>query len=279
MKYAVIILSTLAFVFSGCAEKNIRLTKIILIGDSMLKGIDISQAHQISSLLIENDDSAYPDYRGKDLSSRFPAAQIVDRIDVGITISESLKSLNSELDNPAGRTLVIYAAGLNDVGNIFAGKISLEEGAKAITEGLEIIAEHFSQKRRFPDGVDLLLWNYQDYSDGVGFIPAENASEAFACKLWPKKFSDDSQLMLVVVAALEDALSLVTKKYRHVHLIDIHRMLLGHGAWFFLNDAPFYCDDDPSLWYNDDCIHFNERGSHQVRKLIWQKIETLYGKE
>jgi hypothetical protein len=55
-------------------------------------------------------------------------------------------------------------------------------------------------------------------------------------------------------------------------LIDVHEHFLGHGFNYEDETLPQYDPDDPTLWYQYDCLHPTDRGHHEIRRVIWKRL-------
>ena len=60
---------------------------------------------------------------------------------------------------------------------------------------------------------------------------------------------------------------------RGAAMVDMRGHFLGHGVYFDDSDLDVHDDADPSPWFADDCIHPNDRGHHELRRLFVTAIE------
>ena len=52
-------------------------------------------------------------------------------------------------------------------------------------------------------------------------------------------------------------------------MVDMHGHFLGHGLNYDMTDNAEYDAADPTLWFESDCIHPNERGHHELRRVFF----------
>ncbi len=57
-----------------------------------------------------------------------------------------------------------------------------------------------------------------------------------------------------------------------VIMADQHARFLGHGFHHSNPKNTYYNAADPSLWFYKDCAHANNRGHHEVRRLVWSRL-------
>jgi hypothetical protein len=57
-----------------------------------------------------------------------------------------------------------------------------------------------------------------------------------------------------------------------IELFDFYRPYLGHGYTHEDVTSPHYHPQDPTLWFLYDCTHANQRGNHEMRRLIWSQL-------
>src|SRR5262249_38900038 len=127
-----------------------------------------------------------------------------------------------------------------------------------VTDNLAATYDFFQDASRFPDGVFIYLANVYEPSDGVG-----QAAECF--------YGLDLSQVLTSLDEV-NAATRAQAEERRTAWIDMHGHFLGHG---FNGDDPanpYYQADDPSLWFYDDCIHPNDRGHHEIRRLFWYAL-------
>ena len=242
-------------------------TRVMFFGDSITWGYGISNSeNRYTSLLIENNDDRWPDFEGDTLTDRYGPLEVLDYSVNGAVTREvrynQIPYMESTLpDVIEGHTLVFMTIGGNDLAATLYGQSDLDEVAGEVDDNLRGIAESFADPARYPDGATLFLSNVYEPTDGEG--------QADACFLG------------LNVSALEPVLDEInTNSLALAHefgfaWIDLRGHFRGHG---FNHDNPSieaYDEEDPSLWLQDDCIHPNARGHHELRRLFLAAVDGV----
>ena len=111
----------------------------------------------------------------------------------------------------------------------------------------------------FPDGSFIYISNVYDPTDDVG-----QASGCFfsfdLSDIWPY-FHDANE---AIYNFAEDS---------GVAMVDLNGHFLGHGWNYDDSDLPVYHSDDPTVWFDADCLHPNDIGHHEVRRLFHAAID------
>jgi hypothetical protein len=55
-------------------------------------------------------------------------------------------------------------------------------------------------------------------------------------------------------------------------VLDLRGHFLGHGFYSEASGSAAYDADDPTQWFDRDCIHPNDRGHHELRRLVHAAI-------
>jgi hypothetical protein len=116
----------------------------------------------------------------------------------------------------------------------------------------------------FPGGCHIFLANIYDPTDGVGDI--ENADVPLPP--WP----DGLKALGLFNKAIADACS----ARERVHLVDIHRLFLGHGLHCRDKDNPHYREDDPHYWYFANLEDPNDRGYDAIRRAFLREMARVF---
>ena len=251
------------------APPSVPLTLLVILGDSIAHGLGVPEGRAFHSLLLDNDDRRYPEFCGRDLRSLSPAIRRLDLSRAGARGVDVVRQAKSVAGNPAGRTLVILSVGLNEFRTSIWSALDrdrVEARALELIESLEAIRAHFDDTARFPGGAVLVLLNLYDPTDGAGQPPpALDYTYRVLCTCYAA-FSLSGNLTLFNRHLARFA------EQRALRLLDVHRLFLGHGYQHENPASPFYHHKDPSLWFQMDCLHANERGNHEMRRLIWETI-------
>lgn len=246
------------------------------IGDSITAGFGATPKHSYFELLIQNDDATTPDMKGRELRRVLPGLQIVNR-SVSYTISEEhlrdqLPSIKIYPTNTTG--IVVITTGGNDLIHDY-GRSQPRDGAmygctpaqtlewkESYRGRLQKILEGVKQK--FPGGCEIFLANIYDPTDGVGDIEHAN----ILLPAW-----NDGMFAL---QSFNTVIAEVCAADSHVHLIDIHRLFLGHGIHCGDQFKPHYQRDDPHYWYFENLEDPNDRGYDAVRRaFLLEMVKVL----
>lgn len=237
--------------------------RFIAFGDSITRGYGVdNEANTYTELLLSNNDSKWPTFAGDDLTARFGELEVFDVSRDGATaptvISGQLPQLEDQLGpTVSGPTLVVGTIGGNDtLASIFSG--DLEAATDAFLADLQTITDFFLDPVRFPDGTYLAIANVYDPTDTTGQV--------------------DECFYGLNLSALQDDFDRFNERTREAAVrngwawVDLHGHFVGHG--FRYDEDGFWADpDDPTLWFQDDCIHPNVRGHHEVRRLFLSAID------
>ncbi len=198
-----------------------------------------------SSLFHRNDDTFWPAFSGRDLSSLFPHTRLIDLAADGATTEDVLKTQLPRLERGPSipEAIVTITAGGNDLLENVGAPDPSARLVESIVNRLRHILDEV--RARIP-GVRLLLGTIYDPSDGTGILNGEHfVREA----QWLEELNRSIRNM----AAEDDRLA----------LIDIHRHFLGHGITVPERDR----------WYwSGSIIEPNARGASEVRRLWLESV-------
>ena len=240
-------------------------TRVVFLGDSITAGngatkLKLDYVH----LLQDNHDDEWPGFTANDFEAAWGSVpEIVDESVPGATTASlaygQLDDVSEVLgDSVSGHTAVVMTIGGNDVQAILFTPEDTEETVAGIEENLAVMYDYFADTTRFPDGASIYLANVYEPSDGVGQVES--------C-FW----GIDLRSALASLEAV-NAATRAQAEARGAAWIDMHGHFLGHG--FFAEDDgnEYYAADDPTVWFDDDCIHPNNRGHHEIRRLFWHAM-------
>lgn len=240
--------------------------RVIFLGDSVTAGLGASRPSlRYRHLLLEND----PEWPGAvDLRMAWPDLVEVDVSASGATTStlrsRQLARLDELLLGPVqGESVVVFTVGGNDMqGGIVE---LLTEGAVAggplvdrLEENMIAILDYFQDPERFPDGTTLWFTNVYDPTDNVG-----QSDQCF--------FGADINALREPLFDANERLRTLAVD-RSVAMIDMYASFQGHGVYHDDPNNPSYDADDPTLWFARDCIHPNDRGHHEIRRLLTEAM-------
>ncbi len=257
---------------------------VVVVGDSISDiGSGETRAAQepfYRTLLAQNDDTLYPDWKGFDLATcwKLDPATAVVKVSKGGAIAtqktdgkasilaDQVKSLPATL---AGPVLVVGTIGGNDIlagltNVLFGDTAKAKADIEAYTKGFGVAMAELTRADRFGAGVkvDVLITNIFDPSDGTGrfrFTPEDRKCTG-AFQLWPEGQATEPALQEWNTAMTAEA-----AKYPGVTLLDLKGLYKGHDV------------NQPAEqnWFYKDCIHPNTPGHNGIRSLFWKGIVGL----
>jgi lysophospholipase L1-like esterase len=238
----------------------------IVLGDSISdKG---GQGPFFYDLLHQNDDATYPEWKGKDLATRFPGIQYVHAAVAGsITasygdfftqgapvMSDQITGLGSSYP---GDILVTITIGGNDLVDHAPDAVTGLDTSDRTKFAANIKADldAITASGRLGGGkVYILETNIYDSSDGQGNFKSAGP----ACP----PYTVGPSTVTTVFGNWDGILTQAIQAHASNgdFLVDAHGLFAGHG---------FNSKDN---WYYSDCIHPNTKGHNQLRKRFWQML-------
>ncbi len=207
------------------------------------------------SLLARNRDDAYPDFAGRDLTSRFPDISLAPLARDGATTRGVLEEQVFRLPNDlGGRTVVTFTAGANDLLlTLQLRGTLLDEDGEAVVRRLRSTLA--SIHNRFKEPL-VLLATVVDPTDGVGDLlaPGQPLNRG-----------------LDVLGRVNDGIRQIVAESEGTELVDLHAAFLGHGSHARDPANPHHHPDDPTEWLGD-LVTPNGRGAAAIRRLWWQGL-------
>ena len=246
--------------------------RVIFLGDSITAGAGAS-ANDLDypSLLVENDNQEWAGWNDYDLRSLFGLSEVVDVSQGGATtgslVNSQLPDLSGRIDDVvSGQSIVVITIGGNDMQSaIFPLLISGDREAEyqrfidPVIDNMVELLDYFGDDTRFPDGVFVYMTNVYEPTDAVG--------QTSACFL-----NTDLSPVLEYFDRANAELRAVAEE-RAIGWVDLRGHFLGHGHNHDDESGPGYEAEDPSLWFSSDCIHPNDRGHHELRRLFYTAID------
>lgn len=235
-------------------------TTAIFFGDSITAGVGAGPGLSWAELLVTNVDGTWADHAEEDFQSAFPSLTTTLNVAAGGartgTISEQITAAEAGLSFPLSGPVVIgITIGGNDLVSVIFQPSTRAQVVADINANLSDFIDWTEDSSKFPDGAHVYLTNVYDPSDGVGTSPL--CFQGF----------DTTE----AVGALQDA-NIATRamaEQRGFAVVDLHGHFAGHGLNNTMTDIAAYDAEDPSLWFESDCIHPNPRGHHELRRLMF----------
>lgn len=252
-----------------------KLTMFISMGDSLAVGYPASAGQAYRELLVTNDDTKYPKYKGLDLSSKFPGIKAINTAQIGATSTSLLTQVASLKGNPAGDTLVVISVGGNDfsggIFNIVLDPKAAAALAKSVNANLAKVVTHFADKQLYPGKVMVLLFKVHDPTDGDGTIPAGATGLTGFCVMIQTLGAMVGPTVVKQLGVFNNALASFALA-NGWYVADNHAHFLGHGYHCKDTKNKHYDAKDPTLWFYTDCLHATDRGNHEMRRVLWKRI-------
>jgi lysophospholipase L1-like esterase len=200
-----------------------------------------------AALLHANDDTRWPEFRGRDLERLHPAMEFLNLAEDGAMIddvaTEELSRLGRDSDDPG--ILLTLTAGGNDLLDALAAGQPLDREVRRIerryTDLVATVLEELP-------GATLVLTTVYDPTDGTGHLPGLESARPL-----PLQYLDRFNQHVRDLAGESD----------RILLADVYRRFLGHGV-----TAP-----ERDRWYwRRNPIEPNARGASEIRR-VW--LETV----
>ncbi len=240
--------------------------RVLFMGDSITAGGGVtSSSKAYASLLQENNDSEWPNHVGVDLKTTFPSInEIVDVSEYGAT---SASMVNSQLDAAesqlggfpvSGETIIVVTIGGNDAQSALFPGADVDAIMQTGLNNIDKMIAWVNEPGHFPDGVFVYATNVYEPTNGDG-----QAADCF--------FGLDLSTPLKNLPPFNDSLIDMGKE-NGMAVVDLHGHFDAHGHNAENASLDNHDADDPTIWFANDCIHPNERGHHEIRRLFHAAI-------
>ncbi len=238
---------------------------LVILGDSISdRGTEADQtpvAELWYSLVEQNDDTKFADWKGKDLKTLYPNIKIVHAAkggSVGTDLVSQAKGLPASLPGPVYVTVTI---GGNDVKAAFINILQAKDQADrdAFKKELDDTFDELTKAGRFGTDVKVRIIdaNIYDPSDGTGNFAQAHCPAPLS--LFPPDTATDP-----LIKPWNDIVSAEVAKYGvRPTVIDIHALFKGHGVNAGADD-----------WFVGDCNHPNPAGDSALRDAFWGAITS-----
>jgi lysophospholipase L1-like esterase len=247
------------------AEKPTDAKRIIVLGDSISTGTGASTPGLSYFGLLGKNDAAWTAELKTSFSARY--GHDVDLVNVAVNgattgsmAQHQLDALGAALGGPAaGHSIVVLTIGGNDLQSAITD--AFLGGTDDALANLRTTVTYLQDKAKFPDGTSIYLATVYDPSDGEGhaqgcFLNQTLPTFVTALDTWRTKYiALGTELGFSVVDSLG-----------HFH---------GHGHNFDHTANPYYQASDATGWFSD-CVHPNDRGHDELRRLFFEAVDCSY---
>ena len=270
---------------TACPKQKFK--TLVVVGDSISdvggSGDSAAQEPFYRSLLVKNDDTRYPEWKGFDLATCWaldPTMNVVKvskggavaTVPANNTPGDKGVLLNQVTGLPAtlpGPVLVIGTIGGNDVQ---AGLVTVLAGTPAqVQTKIDAFIAGFGQAMaevtkpdRFGAGVKttVLVTDVYDPSGGTGhfYYEPSKATCPGALGFWPDKKETSTQL-----GQWNTAMAAEAAKYPGLHLLELRAPFAAHAV-----STPAATN-----WFYRDCIHPSSLGHDAIRGVMWAGMVGL----
>lgn len=248
------------------------------LGDSITEGFGASPGKNYFQRLAANPADEWEEMKGVSLSAVFPNLSCRNMAQSGSTSLDHLEHQVKHLPTQPADVFGIVAVttGGNDIIHAYGRKPPVEGAMYGATlaqaqpwignyeERLEEMLDSIA--RAFPGGSEIFLANIYDPTDGCG------AARLFLLPSWPDG--------LKVLAAYNNVIARVAARRAHVHLVDLHKLFMGHGITCTQFWRETYQPRDPHYWYGAEVFEDpNDRGYDATRRAFLLRIIAVLGED
>jgi lysophospholipase L1-like esterase len=299
IKYLVVVAAAVALFIGGIAYFNIYLPhgngpagpdvpaepfknvwsekKILLlgIGDSITAGFGARNGFSYFDRLIKNPSGDSPDMTGKNLTVVFQNLTAKNIAESGSISPEHYAVISSLEKQPADVFgIIVMTTGGNDLIHNYGQEPPKECAMYGATfQQAEPWIYNFEQRlyemasllrEKFPGGCQIFLANIYDPTDDTG----DTSPRLTGLPAWP----DGERILRAYNRRLADC----AEKYEYVHLVDIHKLFLGHGIHcrkFWIKN---YQSNDPTYWFYLNIEDPSERGYDAIRRVFLLEMIKVF---
>jgi lysophospholipase L1-like esterase len=249
------------------SEHPATTSQLIVMGDSISAGYGTSADNlSYAALLDSNADATWPSEMNSSLSAYYKIPVPVLNVSHAGDTTDNLAAQQAKLDAKApfaGPQIVTITIGGNDLtGALYGGQDPNGAVLTNAIQNIKNLVTDLQDKTKFPGGTSIYLMTVYDPTDGKGqatgcFGGLSAPSFVTALDNWRTQYI---KLGTDMGFSVVDALG-------HFH---------GHGFNNMDTSNRYYDAMDPSRWFYTDCIHPNDRGHDELRRLFFEAIDWSY---
>jgi hypothetical protein len=259
-----------------------RQVMVVGVGDSVVVGFGARRGYGVFDRLVSNPPDDAGDMAGKTLSRVLPKLAVVKIANNSTSSGDHLRYQLPLLQKQASDVfgIVVVSTGGIDLIHDYGDKPPRDEAvygapwpdaeryAAAFRQRLEALLDGLAS--RFPGGSEIFVATIFDPTDGVGDIDHVDP----VLRLWkPLPLWPDG---LRTLAAFNTHIREAAAARPHVHVVDVHGTLLGHGLHCRDARNPSYHPDDPTYWLYFNLEDPNERGYDALRRaFLLEMVKVL----
>jgi lysophospholipase L1-like esterase len=254
--------------------------QVIAFGDSVSTSYCASAKHGYVDMIVNNDDTKYPDYAGKDLAHHFIGVATKNIALAGTTSCDFATSdIHTDLAGlpDVNQTIIVITLGGNDLIHPYTCGTphDCQEYCSTLAQATPFSANYKTRmvalinelKSDAKGNVSVFLANIYDPTDLVGDIQNANVSGNHL-PAWPGGLD---------VLALYNSTIADIATTTGATVVDMHAAMLGHGIHYNDTSNMYYDAADPTYWYCANLEDPNDRGYNAIRGVFWNAIATKLG--
>lgn len=249
------------------------LSLVINLGDSIAAAYGVPNGSGYIDLLMQNNDTVHPSFKGKDLKSKYPGIKLSDMSKEGAQSPNLPGQTAKAAANPAGDTLVVISIGGNDVMFNYMALLDPNEAKKMaanVQANITKAMTRFADKKLYPGKVSVLLYNVYEFTDGAGTVPHDAPVDKYCGMI--KLLGPIAGKKVMGNIIIYDQEMAKYAKAKGYTLGDLYAAFLGHGFNHKDKTSVHHDTADPTLWFSSDCIHPNKAGHAAIRAEAWRAL-------
>lgn len=242
--------------------------RLIVMGDSISAGVGASRTSLSYFNLLTQNDNAWSTEGSTSLSTLFGTSVPVVNVAVsGATTASALSqrdTLTQQLPGPvSGHSIVVITIGGNDMKNLIfsSSQSAVDSTVNNAVSNVRSLMTYLKDSTHFPDGVSIYLAAVYDPSDSSGTLPASCFGQSVT-----------NVRLVTGVESLKARFVLLGQEMGFA-VVDALGHFHGHGVEAAKMSDPHYNESNPVTWFYNDCIHPNDAGHNELRRLFFEAID------